>query len=83
MEHNHRLLAHETNGDIHFQIHEVHYDGNGEPQAYIPDPVCVVGSNVFGVNLTLNKMQACIKKPILYAGDRFPNTYDTGSFSLE
>ena len=83
MEHNHRLLAHETNGRTHFQIHEVHYDGSGEPHSYTPYPVCVVGDDIFSVDLTLNKMKACMKKPILHAGDKFPSEYDSGSFSSE
>lgn len=83
MEHNHRLLAHEINGKTHFQIHEVHYDGGGNPHSYTPHPMCVEGSNVFDVDLILNKMKACVKKPILYAGDKFPSEYDSGSFSSE
>jgi hypothetical protein len=72
---NHRVLAHEHKGEIYFDIHEVYYDDNGTPNGYTENPVSVGGESLKGIGWTLNRMKECLKKPILWAGDKFPNEY--------
>ncbi len=72
---NHRILAHEHKGEIYLQIHEVHYDADGNPKNYSINPVPVASESIKGITWTLYKMLKCRKKPILWAGDKFPNEY--------
>jgi len=69
---NHRILAHEYNGDVYLQIHEVYYNENNEPDAYTDRPVSIGGEDVKEITWTLNKMLSCRNKPILWADERFP-----------
>ena len=70
---NHRILAHEHKGEIYLKIHEVYYNENGIPVLYTNNPTDVCGDDLKSIRWTLNKMKECIGKPILWAGDRFPN----------
>lgn len=76
---NHRILAHEHSGEITFQIHEVYYDESGIPNSYTANAVGVTSESLKGITWTLNKMKECRKKPILWAGDKFPNEYKTSN----
>ncbi len=69
---NHRIMAHEHNGEIYLQIHEVYYNENGIPDSYTVSPVPVGAENLKGITWTLNKMLECRNKPILWAGPKFP-----------
>ncbi len=69
---NHRILAHEYGGDIYFEIHEVYYDENSIAVSYTENPVSVGSDTIKGITWTLYKMLQCRKKPILWAGERFP-----------
>lgn len=73
---NHRVLAHESEGEVYLQIHEVYYDDDGKPNGYTQNAV-IVGSvvDIHGIKWTLMKMTECLEKPILYAGERFPEEY--------
>lgn len=69
---NHRILAHKHKEDVHFQVHEVYYT-NGIADAYTKDPVTVNSDTIKGVYWCLNKMLEATKKPVLWAGENFPN----------
>lgn len=74
---NHRVLAKiYPSGDVEFDIHEVYYDERGEPNAYTENPISVGGDSIKSLRWQLNKMKECLKKPILYHGDRFPEIYN-------
>lgn len=73
---NHRILAHDINGEIEFRIHEVYYDKNGTPNGYTMKDDLVYGDSLKSITWTLNKMLKCCKKPILCAGDKFPQEYN-------
>jgi len=73
---NHRVLAEVyPNGEVEFQIYEVYYDVDGTPNGYTANPVTVGGSEMKDLEWTLKYMKKCLKKPILFAGDRFPQEY--------
>jgi hypothetical protein len=81
---NHRILAHEQHGDEpYFMIHEVHYDKDGNPEAYTEKGVPVGGNSIKDITWVLNKMLACRKKPILSAGKNFPTEYGGGRLSIK
>ena len=69
---NHRILAHENNGEVYFQLHEVYYKDE-VPNSYTANPITVGSESLKGIKWTLNKMQDAVKKPILWAGEKFPN----------
>src|SRR6056297_892766 len=69
---NYRILAHKDGEDLFFQIHEVYYDKNGCPNGHTLNPVSVGSENIRGITWTLNRMQECRKRPVLWAGGRFP-----------
>jgi len=72
---NHRILAHEHDGEVYLQIHEVHYNENNIPVRYTERAVFIGGENLKSITWTLNKMLECRTKPILWAGEKFPNEY--------
>ena len=72
---NHRILAHEDGEGMYFQIHEVYYDKEGTPNGYSTNAVSVGGDTINSITWTLNKMKECRGKPVLFAGDKFPNEY--------
>lgn len=72
---NHRVLAHEHNGEIYLKIHDVYYNEAGIPNSYTENAVSVGGEDRQSIYWTIDKMRDCIKKPILFAGDKFPQEY--------
>lgn len=70
---NYRILAHEHDGDVYLQIHEVYYDENNMPNCYTEQPESIGGEDIRTITCTLNKMLECRTKPILWAGEKFPN----------
>ena len=72
---NHRVLAHEDGEDMYFEIHEVYYNEENIPNGYTENGVSVGAENIKGIKWVLNKMNECADKPILYAGDKFPDEY--------
>jgi hypothetical protein len=74
---NHRVLAHEHNGEMFFEIHEVHYEGE-VPKMYTVDSVSVSGESIADLRWVLDKMQSCLDKPVLWKGDKFPQEYEGG-----
>ena len=71
---NHRILAHENNGEVYFQMHGVYYKEE-VPNGYTANPITVGSETSKGIKWTLNKMQEAVKKPILWAGEKFPNEF--------
>ncbi len=71
---NHRVLAHEQLGEVYLMIHEVYYT-NEIPDTYTEDGIAVGGDNLKEIKWVLKKMNDCLKKPILWAGDKFPEEY--------
>lgn len=74
---NHRVMAHEYKDEVYFKIHEVYYDVEGVPDSYTADAISIGGESLKDMKWTLDKMQECLSKPILYAGDKFPKEYKT------
>lgn len=69
---NHRVLAHISNDTVYLEIHRVYYDSNGIPNGYSENAVTVGADDLKGMRWVVNKMEECLKKPILWAGDKFP-----------
>ena len=76
---NHRILAHKNNGDVYFQVHLVYYMDK-IPILYSPNPVTVGSDTLKGIKWTLNKMQAAVKKHVLWADEKFPNECEVLEF---
>lgn len=72
---NYRLMAQEQDGEIFLQIHEVYYDDNKVPHLYSEEGVSIFSESVEGVKWVLEKMSEATTKPILWAGDKFPDEY--------
>ena len=77
---NHRILATEEfhlNGEseIVFSIHEVYYDKEGIPNGSTANAIKVSGDSLESIKWQLNRMKECMKKPILWGDDRFPQEY--------
>jgi hypothetical protein len=72
---NNRILAHEHEGEVYFQIHEVHYDEQGVPNMYTEKPVSVGGESIESIEWTLGHMKQAIEKPILLING-FPKEYN-------
>lgn len=73
---NHRVLLHELDNELNIihnilQVHEVYY-ADGKPNGYTSNPITINGENPDELEWTLNKIKDCLKKPILWAGKRFP-----------
>lgn len=69
---NHRILAHKHNDDVYLEIHEVYYNEDGIPDSYTANAITIGSEELKGIRWTLNKIQECLKKPILWAGENFP-----------
>jgi hypothetical protein len=77
---NHRILATEySNGlghtELYFQIHEVYYDDQGLPYTHTINPIPVAAESMEELNWVLGEMQKATQKPILWAGEKFPQEY--------
>lgn len=72
---NYRILAHQSEEEIHLQVHEVYYNDEGQPNGYTENGVAVGAEDLKGIEWVLDKMKECSEKPILWAGDKFPHEY--------
>lgn len=72
---NHRILASEQDGETYLEIHEVHYKKD-KPVSYTANAITVGAEDLKGITWVLDKMKECMKKPILWKGDKFPNEYN-------
>lgn len=72
---NHRVLVFPDGDDHWFQIHSVYYDDMGKPNAYGVPGAKVGGNSREELVWELSMMLACLDKPWLWGGDRFPEEY--------
>lgn len=72
---NHRLMAYEDGDEYYFRVHEVYYDKEGKPDGYTQEGVTVGGNSLEELRLVLYRMGLCLDKPILWAGDKFPQEF--------
>lgn len=70
---NHRVLAHKHKDDVYLKIHEVYYDLNGIPNGYTANPITIESDDLKGMFWTIKQIQNSLKKPVLWAGEDFPN----------
>lgn len=77
---NFRVLAFDSPKGVYFEIREVHYE-NDQPDAYGSLPAHA-GDDIETEKLLkeslawqLSKMKEAIDKPVLWAGDRWPEEY--------
>lgn len=73
---NHRVLAHPTEEDVYFSIHEVYYDETAKPNGATINAVGVGSESLAGIEWTLKQMLACLEKPVLWGDKRFPQPYE-------
>lgn len=71
---NHRVLAHESKGEVYYQVHEVYYDDNGKPNGYTANPITISGDDIESIKWQLEHISKCLEKPILSL-KYFPNEY--------
>ena len=74
MQWNYRILAHKYNDDVYFKVHEVYYK-NKIPNSYTSEGVTVMGDNLKEIKWALKQMKKGTKKPILCAGEKFPQKF--------
>ena len=72
---NYRVLATKHDNEVYLQVHEVFYTDDGVPNGYTENPVSIGSESVKGIKWQINKIKECLKKPILWAGDKFPLEY--------
>lgn len=75
---NHRLMLHEHEHGSVLKIHEIYYNDLGIPDSYTENgigPQVDLDEGIEGINWILDKMKECLKLPILYYGDKFPEEY--------
>ena len=72
---NYRVLADDSCGDVVFEIYEVYYDKNGNPNGYSEKPSVVISDNKKGLRWQMNAMKKALDKPVLFSGDKFPKEY--------
>ena len=72
---NHRVLAIQYKNEVFFQIYEVLYNDDNMPNGYIENPISIGSESIEGIKWQINRIKECLKKPILWAGDKFPQEY--------
>ena len=74
---NYRVMAVPYKDDIQLEIREVYYT-NGIPDGYVDAEAgvhCDESEGLEALEATLERMKGALSKPILYAGDKFPQEY--------
>lgn len=77
-----RILAHDHNGHIGLQMHEVHYKED-KPNSYSVDAAYIYGDTLIEIGLMIARMMGAGVKPILWAGERFPQEYSPSNENYE
>lgn len=77
---NYRILAFEYKGldkepEVEFRICEVYYTKRGKPNGYTDQNQTSSSEGIKGLKWILKKHAEALKKPILYAGKKFPKVY--------
>jgi len=74
---NYRVLAWEQEDEEPFlQIHSVYYHKNGKPKVYSDRGEYAGGYTIAELSQELQMMDEALDKPILWAGDKFPEEYE-------
>ena len=71
---NHRVIAFQQDDEMIFEIHEVHYDQESNPETYNESATGVRGNRYSDLQWVLAEMQSCLTKPVL-DGDNWPYEY--------
>lgn len=71
---NYRVLYHNDEFEDYVSVHNVYYSGD-TPVAYGDIPVPPVGSDLKELQSFIRFTEEALQKPILYAGERFPEEY--------
>ena len=71
---NYRIMCQEYQGEMHYAIHEVHYE-NETPKSYTENPAALISDDIEGFSELLGFLQVALGKPILWKGDKFPEIY--------
>lgn len=67
---NHRVIEYvDFDGSVWFQIHEVHYDAQGNPEAYSENGAQVFGDDIAQMRETLARMERSLSWPALKEAD--------------
>ena len=62
---NHRVIRHQ-NGDVaYYQIHEVYYDEQAQPESVTQSGVAPGGETMEALREELERMTACLSLPVL------------------
>ncbi|QNL49656.1 hypothetical protein H8S90_23555 [Olivibacter sp. SDN3] len=71
-----RIMAHHHSNseDAYFAIHEIYYEKD-IPVSYTENAVAVVFEELSDISDYLDKMKLALSKPVLWAGEKFPNEY--------
>ena len=72
---NYRVLATKHDNEVYFQVHEVYYTDDNIPSSYTSDPITIGGDGIKEMKWQINRIKECLKKPILWTGDKFPLEY--------
>jgi hypothetical protein len=73
---NYRVLAWEQEDEEpYFEIGSVSYDKHGNPVVYSEYGNIAGGDTIDELQVELNQMNQALNKPILWAGDKFPEEY--------
>lgn len=70
-----RVLVRKYHNSIYFSVHEVYYNEQGVADSYTAEPTRIGGETIEDVKEYLLKINTAIEKPILWAGDKFPQEY--------
>lgn len=71
----HRVLVHEYKGNVSFSIRQVVYL-DGKPRWYKKGVPIIGSGSLEDIQWHLDSVQEALSKPILYAGERFPEEYN-------
>lgn len=75
MEWNYRVIAFMDEDAPYFRIHEVYYDQNGKPAAYMRCPAGVESESPEGLMWVMERMKKALELPVLKITD-FPEPSD-------
>jgi hypothetical protein len=66
----HRVIRKVYNGEDYFSIHEVFYDlSEKDTVGWTENPVEVAGESIEDLRVTLQRMLACLDKPVIEDND--------------
>lgn len=73
---NYKIIVDKYKGEEFFQIHEVYYDDNGDPNGYTENAITVFSEEgVQGITEQMKIMKRALKEPVIWGGSRFPQEY--------